>query len=80
MIKIEDPERGDDTRYWRVTGEDDAWVDGAGPISNYFAAVNRNKRSVTLNLKHAEGKRIFLKLIENADVVYDHPLSSVISC
>ena len=39
-------------------------------MSNYFAAVNRNKRSITLNLKHARSKEIFLRLVEDADVVY----------
>ena len=59
----------DDTRYWRASGEDDAWNDGVGPISNYFAAVNRNKRSLSLNLKSAKGKEIFLELVKEADVV-----------
>lgn len=39
-------------------------------MSNYFAAVNRNKRSISLSLKHEKGKEIFLKLVKNADVVY----------
>ena len=72
VIKVEDPGKGDDTRYWRAAGEGAAWKADAGPISNYFAAVNRNKRSVTLSLKHAKGKEAFLKLAEQADVVIEN--------
>lgn len=39
-------------------------------MSNYFAAVNRNKRSVKLNLKTEKGKKIFLDMVKNSDVVY----------
>jgi succinate--hydroxymethylglutarate CoA-transferase len=59
----------DDTRHWRMKGEDKAWKSEAGPISNYFSAVNRNKRSVTLNLKDDKGKEILLNLARNADVL-----------
>jgi crotonobetainyl-CoA:carnitine CoA-transferase CaiB-like acyl-CoA transferase len=38
-------------------------------MSNYFSAVNRNKRSISLNLKHEKGREIFLKLVKGADVV-----------
>lgn len=69
VIKVEDPGKGDDTRYWRAAGEGAAWKSEAGPMSNYFAAVNRNKRSVTLSLKHEKGREAFLKLAEKADVV-----------
>lgn len=72
IIKIEDVHRGDDTRYWKVKGEDAAWKDGIGPMSNYFAAVNRNKRSMRLDLKQERGREIFLKLIETADVVVEN--------
>ncbi|KAK4621814.1 Succinate--hydroxymethylglutarate CoA-transferase [Fulvia fulva] len=72
VIKIEDPERGDDTRYWQVSGESSAWNDDAGPISNYFSAVNRNKRSLTLNLKNTKARDIFLRLVEQADVVVEN--------
>ena len=61
----------DDTRYLRVQGEDQTWNSDIGPMSVYFAAVNRNKRSVKLNLKHERGKKIFLDMVKDADVVYD---------
>jgi succinate--hydroxymethylglutarate CoA-transferase len=38
-------------------------------MSNYFAAVNRNKRSLTLNLKHGKGREILLELVKRSDVV-----------
>ena len=42
-VKIEEPERGDDTRDWAP------FIDG---WSSYFLGVNRNKRSLALNLKY----------------------------
>jgi crotonobetainyl-CoA:carnitine CoA-transferase CaiB-like acyl-CoA transferase len=62
VLKIEDLETGD---YMRK----------AGPVrkqdSAYFIAVNRNKKSMTLNLKVKEGKEIFLKLIETYDTILE---------
>lgn len=72
VIKVEDVGKGDDTRYWRTKGEDAAWKPGTGPMSNYFAAVNRNKRSICLNLKHEDGKQAFLELAKHADVVVEN--------
>lgn len=45
------------------------WKSGIGPMSNYFSAVNRNKRSVALNLKNPRGREIFLEMVKEADVV-----------
>ena len=50
VIKVENPEGGDDTRAWPP-------FYGKGE-SSYFCAVNRNKKSLTLNLKAEEGKGI----------------------
>ena len=69
VIKIEDIERGDDTRHFKVDKEDAAWKDNVGPMSNYFAAINRNKRSMCLNLKHEEGRQVLYKLVKRADVL-----------
>ena len=51
VIKVEHPERGDDTRHWGppFAGE------GEARESAYFLAVNRNKRSIGVDLKDPEG-------------------------
>src|SRR5437870_12537011 len=61
VIKIEPPPLGDDSRQWGPPL--------IGGISTYFLSINRNKRSLGLNLKTEEGRRILWKLIERADVV-----------
>ena len=64
VIKIEIPGRGDDTRQWGppfIRGE-----------SAYFLSINRNKRSLTLNLKEPVGRDIFMKLAKDADVVVEN--------
>lgn len=63
IIKIEQPNVGDDTRAWGPT------QNGA---SAFFANLNRNKYGVTLNLKSPEGKAMFLKMVEQADVVVEN--------
>lgn len=63
IIKIENPKGGDDTR---------SWGPRVGDESAYFAYINRNKRSVTLNLKSEEGKELFLQLVDKADVVIEN--------
>ena len=64
VLKIENPDGGDDSRGWGPP-----WVPQAGGASAYFAAVNRNKRSVTLNLKSEAGREVVWRLIEASDVV-----------
>ena len=64
VIKIEHPEGGDDSRGWGPP-----WVPQAGGASAYFAAVNRNKRSVALDLKSEAGREVVWRLIEGSDVV-----------
>ena len=64
VVKVEQPGKGDDTRAWGppfVHGE-----------SAYFLSVNRNKESITLNLKHAEGLRLLHALIAKADVLVEN--------
>jgi len=64
VIKIEAPGRGDNSRNMPPY-----FVKG---FSAYFLGFNRNKRSITLNLKSAEGKQIFFELVKKADVVFDN--------
>ncbi|KAK2751184.1 hypothetical protein FQN57_000261 [Myotisia sp. PD_48] len=70
VIKVEQPGKGDETRYWRVSGEGEKW--STAGVSCYFACVNRNKRAITLDLKSAKGKEILLELVKNVDVVVDN--------
>ena len=72
MIKVEDVSRGDDTRYWKSEGEDGLWNSEAGPMSTYFVAVNRNKRSICLDLKQDAGKECLFKLAKEADVLVEN--------
>lgn len=68
VIKIEHPLRGDDTRHWGPP-----WLgEGGSRQSAYFLSVNRNKRSITLNLKHERGQEIVRQLVKSADVVIEN--------
>lgn len=60
VVKVENPIGGD---YARALG--------GGETSPFFAALNRNKKSLALNLKHPEGKRILLDLLDFYDVLIE---------
>jgi crotonobetainyl-CoA:carnitine CoA-transferase CaiB-like acyl-CoA transferase len=64
VIKIEQPGRGDDTRAWGPP-----FVEGE---SAYFLSVNRNKESVTLDLKHPEARRVLDALLARSDVLAEN--------
>jgi len=65
VTKVESPKWGDGMRPgYRRTKEQ--------PIGMAFALMNSNKRSITLNLKSAEGKDLFKRLVRNADVVVEN--------
>src|SRR5580692_4937842 len=64
VIKVEPPPLGDDSRQWGPPF--------IGGMSTYFLSVNRNKKSLGLNLKAEEGRRILWKLIERADVLIEN--------
>jgi hypothetical protein len=68
VIKVEDTGRGDYAR-WTHPMICNTMVDDT--ISAYFMALNRNKRSMKVNLKAPEGREIFLKLAKDADVVFE---------
>src|SRR5437764_10701835 len=63
VIKIEEPGSGDYGRFMPPQLK--------GGMSLYFVAINRNKRSMTLNLKSQAGHEIFLRLVRQADVVLE---------
>jgi crotonobetainyl-CoA:carnitine CoA-transferase CaiB-like acyl-CoA transferase len=62
VLKVEDPEQGDYMRKMNPIQKKE---------SAYFLSLNRNKKSMTLNLKNEEGKEIFYKLIESHDIVLE---------
>jgi crotonobetainyl-CoA:carnitine CoA-transferase CaiB-like acyl-CoA transferase len=68
VIKVEHPERGDDTRHWGppFAGE------GENGESAYFLSVNRNKRSIGVDLKDPEGLERVKKLAASADVLIEN--------
>lgn len=72
VIKVEQPNQGDETRSWQGKGEAPDWKDQAGPISLYFAAINRNKRSLTLDLKKPKALEIVHELAKTSDVVLEN--------
>src|ERR1700760_373433 len=59
VLKVEPP-KGDTLREWRVRGISTAWK-----------SYSRNKRSLCLNLRHAEGKDILRRLAKDADVLVE---------
>ena len=63
VIKIEDPRHGDDTR---------DWAPFVGGWSTYYLSVNRNKKSVAVDLKSAEGRALLEDLIRAADVLVEN--------
>jgi crotonobetainyl-CoA:carnitine CoA-transferase CaiB-like acyl-CoA transferase len=68
VIKVENPGTGDDTRGWGppfVGPEDDLQ-------STYFMSCNRNKESISLDLKSGDGQAVLRRLLERADVVIEN--------
>jgi crotonobetainyl-CoA:carnitine CoA-transferase CaiB-like acyl-CoA transferase len=65
VIKVEEPGRGDDTRQWGPPFTQSG-------MSAYFISANRNKRSLTLNIKSLEGQKILKALIKKADVLVEN--------
>ena len=63
VIKIETPGEGDPVRRQGVIRDGLSW---------YFAGFNRNKRSLTLNLRHHEGRQVLAKLIAGSDVLVEN--------
>lgn len=68
VIKVETPGTGDDTRGWGppFVGPEDE------PISTYFLSCNRNKESVTLDLKSDDGRDVLTRLVRHGDVLIEN--------
>ena len=60
VIKVERPGNGDWSRSWGPFSKD---------VSMPFANLNRNKRSITVDMKQDEGKAFILQLVEKADIL-----------
>jgi crotonobetainyl-CoA:carnitine CoA-transferase CaiB-like acyl-CoA transferase len=68
VVKVETPKIGDLSRHMKIgliAGPDAK----NGAFSHYFLAMNRGKKSITLDLKHARGKQVLWRLVEQADVL-----------
>jgi crotonobetainyl-CoA:carnitine CoA-transferase CaiB-like acyl-CoA transferase len=63
VVKVEEPERGDDTRGWAP------FIQG---WSSYFLGVNRNKRSLALDIKSSHGAEVLTRLVRGADVLVEN--------
>jgi crotonobetainyl-CoA:carnitine CoA-transferase CaiB-like acyl-CoA transferase len=62
VIKVEDPKQGDYIRWWPPL---------IGKNSGFHVVLNRNKQSLTLNLKLPEGKELFKRFVREADVLLE---------
>ncbi len=63
VVKVEMPGTGDDARAFGPYVKDE---------SAYFMSLNRNKRSITLNLKEEEGKKILKEMVKHFDVIVEN--------
>ncbi len=63
VIKVEDPDQGDETR---------GWAPFVAGVSTYYLGVNRNKKSVAIDLKSADGMALLEELIRSADVLVEN--------
>ena len=75
VIKIETPGQGDMAREWGPP----FYEDRSGPVDRarareaaYFVNLHRNKKSVEIDLKHPEGRALFFRLLDGADVVLEN--------
>lgn len=64
VIKVEKPGSGDDTRAWGPP-----FIEGE---STYYLSINRNKKSITVNLKTAKGIEIIKKLVKRCDILLEN--------
>ena len=64
VIKVERPGEGDDTRAFAPPFQ--------GDQAAYFLSINRNKKSITLDMKSERGREIFWRLVELSDVLVEN--------
>ncbi|MBE0475350.1 CaiB/BaiF CoA-transferase family protein, partial [Rhodoferax sp.] len=71
VIKIERPHAGDDTRHWGPPYAKDAEGNDTTEAA-YYLAVNRNKKSVTLDISTPQGQALIAQLVAEADVLVEN--------
>ncbi|KAG9070577.1 hypothetical protein KI688_008115 [Linnemannia hyalina] len=70
VIKVENPKGGDDTRAWGPPFA--ANLDGSETESAYFLSVNRNKKSITVNIRSEAGKQLIRDLVKKCDILVEN--------
>ncbi len=70
VIKVENPDGGDDTRHWGPPFVEGA--DGENLSAAYYHSTNRGKRSITADLKSEEGQSLVRRLVATADVLIEN--------
>ena len=70
IIKVEMPGKGDETRAWGPP-----FVEGE---STYYLSINRNKKSITVDMKSEKGREILLKLAAECDVIIENFLPGTV--
>ena len=71
VIKVERPGVGDDTRHWGPPFVKDALGNDTAETA-YFICINRNKRSITVDISKPEGQEIIRELAKESDVVIEN--------
>jgi len=71
VIKIERPNKGDDTRYWGPPFIKEK-TSTQPPQAAYFHSTNRNKQSIAIDIQHKTGQQIIKDLVKNADVFIEN--------
>jgi succinate--hydroxymethylglutarate CoA-transferase len=75
VIKIEHPKGGDDTRAWGPPfAENKDEADTTHGESAYFLCANRNKKSVTVNMKSEGGRQLLHDLVRQSDILVENYL------
>ncbi|KAF9124413.1 hypothetical protein BGW39_008219 [Mortierella sp. 14UC] len=72
VIKIENPKGGDDTRAWGPPFAQNISPSTQQQESAYFLGVNRNKKSVTVNIRSSEGRDLIHDLVKKCDILVEN--------
>lgn len=80
VIKVENPKGGDDTRAWGPPYTENKSSDDTGRgESAYFLCVNRNKKSITVDMKSEGGRQLLHDLVKECDVLVENYLPGKLS-